>query len=66
MTLYNLIAGLVLCGGGSYAFLTATGRIEINPRDPAKSKQWRAKNRWLKWGGPAIVAFGILYLIGVL
>jgi len=66
MDAYNLISGLVLIEGGTFAFLAGTGRVEIISNDPSKSKAWREKQgRFMKWTGPAIVVFGVAHLLGI-
>ena len=66
MDLYDLVAGAVFFGGGVYMFLAGTGRIEISPSNPEKSKQWRLKyGRFMTWAGPLVVLGGILHFLGI-
>jgi hypothetical protein len=63
---YNLVAGFVFVGGGVYMFLAGTGRVEINPSDAVKSKEWRLKyGKFMTWGGPLVALGGVLHFLGI-
>jgi hypothetical protein len=67
MSLYNLLAGIVFIACGTYVFLLYRGRLEINAKDPEKSREWREKySPVMKWAGPILVIFGVLHLVGFL
>lgn len=61
-----MIEGALMVLGGLIATAYGYGVVSPQPRKPTSPEQIQRYLRFFRWGGPFLVLFGVLMMVGVL